>query len=64
MFQKRVYLVIIFVFCSEILFSQQQILAKQISTSTLETDEFLGFDNQQKYYSIKNNVCNSFTQLI
>ncbi len=56
MFQKRVYLMVIFVFCSEIVFSQEQFLTKQISTSVLETDEFLGFDNQQNYYSIKNNV--------
>ncbi len=56
MIQKRLFLVILFFLNSEIMFSQDSIFAKEQSKILLFTDNFLGFDNQQNYYSISNNV--------
>jgi hypothetical protein len=40
----------------KIAFSQQPILAEKTNTIILPTETFLGFDNQQNYYSLKENV--------
>lgn len=56
MFQKNCFLFFLFFLISEITFSQESILAEKIDNTTLLTETFLGFDNQQNQYSIKDNI--------
>lgn len=56
MFQKSIAFLFFVFFMGKIAFSQQPILAEKTSSIILPTETFLGFDNQQNYYSLKENV--------
>lgn len=56
MFQKSIAFLFFVFFMGKIAFSQQPILAEKTNTIILPTETFLGFDNQQNYYSLKENV--------
>jgi hypothetical protein len=56
MFQKKCLLFFLFFLICEITFSQESLLAEKIGNTALLADTFLGFDNQQNQYSIKDNV--------
>lgn len=56
MFQKKCFLFFLFFLMCEITFSQESVFAEKIDNTTLLTETFLGFDNQQNLYSIKDNV--------
>ena len=56
MFQKSIAFLFFVFFMGKIAFSQQPILAEKTNNIILPTETFLGFDNQQNYYSLKENV--------
>ncbi|MFD2908212.1 hypothetical protein ACFSX9_05635 [Flavobacterium ardleyense] len=56
MFQKSIALLFFAFFMGKIAFSQQPILAAKTNSINLPTETFLGFDNQQNFYSLKENV--------
>ena len=64
MFQKNIYLIFMTFLIVEITFSQNAIYTENIDKTLLLTDTFLGFDNQQNQYSIKDNVLSKNSKLI
>jgi len=64
MFQKKCFIFFLFFLMSEITFSQESVFAKKIDNAALLTESFLGFDNQQNQYSIKDNVLFKQNELI
>ena len=64
MFQKNIYLIFITFLIVGITFSQNAIYTENIDKTLLLTDTFLGFDNQQNQYSIKDNVLSKNSKLI
>ena len=64
MFQKNIFLIFMTFLIVEITFSQNAIYTENIDKTLLLTDTFLGFDNQQNQYSIKDNVLSKNSKLI
>ena len=64
MFQKNVFLILIFMLLGKITFSQKTIIPEKINKTALSTDVFLGVDNQGFQYSIKDNVLFKNNELI
>ena len=56
MFQKKTFLFFLFFLTGNVSLSQETIFAKKTSSTPAIITEFLGFDNQQNNYSIKENV--------
>ncbi len=56
MFQKKVFLFFLLFMISKTAVSQHTISVENSSKSVLATETFLGFDNQQNLYSIKDNI--------
>ena len=56
MFQKSITFLFFVFFMGKVAFSQQPILAEKSNSIILLSETFLGFDNQQNYYSLKENV--------
>ena len=64
MFKIKCFRLFSFLLMSGITFSQEVLFAEKIGQTTLLTENYLGFDNQQNLYSIKNNVLSKHDALI
>ena len=56
MFPKSITFLFFVFFMGKIAFSQQPILVEKTNRVILPTETLLGFDNQQNYYSLKENI--------